>query len=209
MKYVKILGLAAVLATALAALLGTASASATVLCKTYVSPCPAAWDYPANTVIHATLKPGTSLALRSTGGTLEATCAGSTIKGKTTNTGGEMETVNGNIEAFEFAECAQVSAATQLGTFEIHYVGPNTTGTLTSKNAKLTFVMAGLTCTYGTGAGTSLGVMESDETMTAELTVNATLNKAEGSFLCPSDSVLTASYVITAPTPLYFKKKTV
>ena len=40
MRYMKMLDLAAAAAMALIALLGTGSASATVLCSEYVTPCP-------------------------------------------------------------------------------------------------------------------------------------------------------------------------
>ena len=63
MKYVKMLGLAAVAAMALMAFLGASSASATVLCKTHItSGCAAAgWDYAGP--LEASLKPGTSAFL--------------------------------------------------------------------------------------------------------------------------------------------------
>jgi hypothetical protein len=80
---------------------------------------------------------------------------------------------------------------------------------LTSSKAKLTTGgIFGTSCTYGTGSGTSLGVLESDEKTEAELSLEATLAKEEGGFLCPATAVWKAKYVITSPKPLYFKEKT-
>lgn len=208
MKYVKMLGLAALAALALSALLGSGSASATVLCKTYVTPCPAGWDYPAGTEIHASSKAGTSVVLRDTSGNELNTCTSSTIKGKTTNTGSATETVVGNIESLTLTGCKNTTTVLALGSFEIHYVGPKTKGVLTSSKAKVTDVIFGVSCAYGTGSGTQIGVLESDETTEAELSVEAVLTKEEGGFLCPGSAVWVAKYAITAPKPLYFKEKT-
>lgn len=207
MKYLKMLGLVAVAAMALTALLGTGSASATVLCKTYVTPCPTGWDYGAGTEIHATTAAGTTVEVRTTSGTVLKTCKSSTIKGKTTNTGSATETVLGNIEEMTFTECTRSVAVLALGTFEIHYVGPKTKGVLTSKGAKITTNTIFGSCTYGTGSGTQLGVLESDEVTEAELNLEAVLTKEEGSGLCPADAVWLAKYKITSPKPLYFKEK--
>jgi hypothetical protein len=57
MKYLKMLGLAAVAAMALTAVLGASSASAaTFLCKTNANPCPE--HYPTGTTLSGSLEPG-------------------------------------------------------------------------------------------------------------------------------------------------------
>jgi len=97
MKYVKMLGLAAVAAAALMAFVGASTASATVLCKTAGtgSPtgttCPANQAYPAGTAITAVNK-GT-VKLDTTFKTIE--CSGSEVKGSTSNEGSATETVTG------------------------------------------------------------------------------------------------------------------
>lgn len=209
MKYLKMLGLAVVAAMALSAFLGAGSASATVLCKTYVTPCPAAWDYPAGTEIDASLAKGSSAVLSSTSGTVLNTCTDSTFKGKTTNTGGAAETVDGNVESMTFANCSSSIAVLALGKFEIHYVGPKTSGALTFIGSKATMLTFGVDCIYGTGSGTQVGVMTSEEGMeNAEADVEAILAREEGSLLCPNTISWKAKYVITTPKPLYFKEKT-
>ena len=207
MKYLKMLGLAAVAAMALTALLGAGSVSATVLCKTYVTPCPKGWDYAAGTEIHATEAAGVSSVFSSTGAETFDECADATIKGKTTNTGSATETVVGNIEAMTFSECTSTLTVLEMGQFEIHYLGPKTKGALTVKKTKVTGTLFGVSCIFGAGSGTEIGVMESDESTEAEITVEAVLAKEGGSFLCPGDIVWDAKYVITSPKPLYFKEK--
>ena len=208
MKYLKMLGLAAIAVMGLTALLGAGSASATVLCKTYVTPCLTGGDYGAGTEIHATTAAGATVVLKDTAGNVLNTCKSSTINGKTTNTGSATETVVGNIELISFSECTNSIALLNLGGFEIHYVGPKTKGSFTSSKAKATTSTVFGSCIYGTGSGAELGVMESDEMTEAELNVEAVLTKEEGSAaLCPGDIRWVAKYSITKPKPLYFKEK--
>jgi hypothetical protein len=210
MKYVKILALAAVAATALMALLGTSLASATVLCKENAIPCPELKVYPAKTNVSATTEPKTSVVFRSTGGTELSTCSFSTIEGQTEKKGGEKEPIVIPIAQLSWFECTSIVLTRELGTLEIDYIGPETRGTFTMKNVRVTVSAFGVTCTYGTGAtaidiGTAKGT--TSETSPATLTVSAVVPKVEGSFLCPADAVWEGSYNITEPAPLYFKEK--
>src|SRR5215470_1129708 len=96
MKYVKMLGLAAVAAMGLMAFLGASTASATVACKTQLTAnCHSSgWAYPAGTLWDASLEPGSTAILEATsGGTLEDTCTESTVAGKQENTGSSSETI--------------------------------------------------------------------------------------------------------------------
>lgn len=213
MKYLKVFGLAAVAAMALTALLGTGSASATVLCKTSPIPCPAGWDFDAGTEIHASTPDGISSSIATTSETLLETCADATFKGKTTNTGSATETVKGTVDAMTFTECTKTIDVIKNGSFEIHYIPkpdgkPNTRGELTLKNTSVTANTVVGSCVYGTGSETSVGEMTSEEEGTeAEIHVKAVLSKESGSFLCPTDVVWTSNYKITAPKNLRFKDK--
>jgi hypothetical protein len=60
MKYLKILGLAAVAAAAVMSIAGAGSASATVLCSTTADPCPAGQKWPT-LVVDFTISPGFSV----------------------------------------------------------------------------------------------------------------------------------------------------
>lgn len=213
MKYVRMLGLAAVAALVTMASLGSGSASATVLCKTTPIPCPAGWDWGVGTEIHATTGTGDSSVFATTAESTLATCAGSTIKGKTTTTGSATTTVKGNIEAMTFTECTGTVDVIAKGEFEIHYVPkpdnkPNTRGELTVIGTTVTVTTFGVSCVLGTGSGTAIGEMTSEEgTEAAEIHVKAILPKQEGSFLCPGDVVWTTNYKFTSPKPLRFKDK--
>jgi hypothetical protein len=207
MEYVKTLGLAAVAATALMALLGAGSASATVLCSTYMSPCPVGWNEPAGTEIDMTLKAGTSQTIFSTGGTLVETCTTSTFKGKTTNAGSATETIKGNVEKLTFENCGSEIKVVSTGAFEIHYVGPTTKGGLTTSGTHLTVVDFGVSCDYFTGSSwVEFAAMESDESISPEANVESVFTKEAGGFLCPGSVVIGGHYLITKPTKIFFKK---
>jgi hypothetical protein len=206
MKYLRMLVLPALMASALAVLLGAGSASATVLCSEYVTPCPKGKALKAGTAIELSLRG--SLAIRDVGSNLIDTCTASTVKGKTTNEGSATETVEGDVTELKFEKCTSTFKTLKNGTFEIHYVGPKTTGDLISIGAEVTVSTFGVSCDYGTVGGVNLGLLESDETETPDFEEEATLPKEEGGFLCPGSIVARAEYLITAPAKIYFKEKT-
>jgi hypothetical protein len=211
MRYIKILGLAAVAAMALTAFLGAGSASATVLCKTtpVSGVCPTGWHYPEGTTIDATVD-GT---VRLVAGPIDNTCTTSTVKGKTENTGSASETVRGSIETLTFTGCTCPVTVIKNGSLEIHSIAGSNNGTLTGKNSEVTVSCSGVSCIYGTSAtGTHLGTVTGSATDTGNATVDlgnletgkgASLEKKGGSFLCPSTGEWTGHYWITEPHPLW------
>jgi hypothetical protein len=210
MKYLKMLGLVAVAAMALMAMLGAGSASATVLCKENAIPCPELKVYPVKTNVSATTEPETTVVFKSTGGTELSTCASSTIEGQTEKKGGEKEPVVIPIAQLSWFGCTSNVLTRELGTLEIDYIGPETRGTFTMKNVRVTVSVGGITCTYGNAGGPiDIGTAKGspNETSPATLAVASVVPKLEGSFLCPADAVWEASYYITEPIPLYFKEK--
>ena len=210
MKYVKMLGLAAVAAMALMAFIGASSASATVLCSESgkTTNCASSGkDYAAATTISASLDSGTSAVLKTTGGLIENTCTTSTVEGPTANTGGATETVRGTVEAAKltFSNCSNTTDVTEGGELEIHWISGTDNGTLTAKNFAVTQILAGITCTYTAGTGTDLGTVTGGSPAT--LDVNAVVNKSAGGFACPSTAVWVANYTVTSPSPLYVSEK--
>jgi hypothetical protein len=201
MKYLKMLGLAAVAATALMAFLGASSASATVLCKTTATPCGASWHWPKGTAFDASLDPGTSALLTMTNGNPVVTCTESTVKGETENTGSASETVGITITELSFpqASCNNTVDVTEgHGTIEIHWIEGTHHGTVTAKGFGVTVVEFGLSCTYTAGAtGIDLGTLTGGSMGTMD--INAVVLKKEGSFLCPSTAIWNAKYTITSP----------
>lgn len=205
MKYPKALGLAAVAAMALTALLGAGSASATVLCKTALEEgCAGTWDYPAGTEIDLSLVGTTSTS--GTSGELLDTCTESTSKGSTTNTGGASETVDWNLTVYSSSNCTGTTDTISNGSLEVHWIAGSTNGTVTSKNTQATKIIpGGVSCTYGTGAsGSDLGTLEGGAEPT--LHVKTPLAKLAGSFLCPGEVVWDGFYAVTSPQPLYVSK---
>jgi hypothetical protein len=200
MKYVKMLGLAAVAAMALMAFIGASSASATVLCKTNLSSgCAAAgWDYSGP--LESSLAPGTSAFLENTSGTIEDTCTGSTVKGEANTPAGATGTVTGAVTTANlgWSGCSQTTATVHGGTLEVHNIAGTSNGTLTAKEFEVTIVLFGVTCTYGAGAGIDLGTVT--EGNPATIDINTVVNKTAGNFLCPSTSTWKGTYQITAPT---------
>jgi hypothetical protein len=200
MKYVKMLGLAAATAMALTALFGASSASATVLCKTYETPCAVAWTYGTNLEITATLQAGSTLEVRDIHEVLLDTCTGSTIVGKTTEAGTKTTPVVGPNESETFTGCTGTTTVIKKGGFKVNYLGPFTKGEFILTNDNVTFVEAGISCTYGSGAEDEVGVVESDEsTSYGEINFEGEFAKEGGSFLCPAVVFWTGKYLITKP----------
>lgn len=211
MKYLKMLSLAAVAAMVLVALLGAGSASATVLCTKYETPCPKGEDYEPGTKIDATLEPETSLIFKTTTGTLLNTCTSSTIEGKTSTTGSATETVSAVLTTLTFGGCTGKTVEHWLGELEIHYIDDPknaTKGTLTMKATTVTMELFGVNCVYGTGAAAHIGTFTSDDSMTyATIDFKTNLAKQQGGFFCPTTIVWEAAYNVTSPKPLYVKKE--
>jgi hypothetical protein len=81
------------------------------------------------------------------------------------------------------------------GSLAITNVG-GTKGTVTGSGTVITITIPNVTCLYGTGNGTHLGVLGS-------LIVNATLNELEPKkLLCPDTVLWTAEYSTTSPSNL-------
>lgn len=200
MKYLKILGLAAVAATALMAFIGAGTASATVICTTKPTggECPAGWDYPAGTVGKASLKSGTTVVLESTSGSTLVTCSESTVGGTSENTGGATSTVKSILTSLTWGGCTTTVDTLNAGTGELHWISGTTNGTLITFNNLVTTNIFGVSCSYGTGAaGTDMGTTVGGNP--GSLTVKTVINKQEGGFLCPSTTLFTAEYIATEP----------
>jgi hypothetical protein len=216
MKYVKMLGLAAVAAAALMAFVGASSASATVLCKVEGTgtptgtTCPAEKAYPAGTEIHAV---NTSTAILE-GEPFNIECKKSTVKGKTNNEGSATETVSGPIEVLTFEECG-TSTVTVLkkGTLEIHWINPvdeggketgSHDGTLTASGQEVTTetstIFGKVHCIFVT-QNADLGTLKGGNP--ASFTANAIISKISTNALCPEPGRWTASYEVTTPKPLF------
>jgi hypothetical protein len=202
MNHLKMLGLAAVAAAALTALVGTGSASATVLCKATETPCLEFNKYPVGTFAHGSLAPGTSAAFKTTGGDTVLTCTNGTIKGELSQAGSATQTPSGTGSAanVNWTGCDKTMHTISGGEIEVHHITGTDNGTVIVKNFQTTINLFGVSCTYGYGAGTDIGVLTGGKEPTLDIKV--VLNKTAGGFICPTHVVGEALGVLTEPTEL-------
>src|SRR5215218_2747337 len=198
MKYVKILGLAAVAAMAMMAFASGASAASLYTTE----PVGTGKTLPAGTTITSSLTGGTA-KLEDTKGNVLDTCTGGGVTGKTTNTGGAGVNVTGNVEkaGVTWTGCTVPTTTTEGGTLEIAWTSGNN-GAVTGKGFKVSIntILFG-SCVYTLGAGTSLGTLQGSTTGTASLVIKATVTKVSG--ICESTGIWNATYTVTSPDPLH------
>lgn len=195
MKYLKMLGFAAVAAMALTAFTAS-SASATTLEI-------AGTTQNSSVTITASLEPGTSLVTRTTGGLFANTCKESHLHATTTSpyTGHE---VHGLLSTLSFGSCSEEKVVVDNpGSLSITNIAGTTDGTVTSTGAIMTFPSPFGTLTCKTGAGTDIGRLTGATNGTTNKTQHATidLNAVINCGIIPS-ALWTASYIITSPTEL-------
>jgi len=195
MKYIKMLGLAAVAAAALMAFLGAGTASATELYN-------GATTLKSGTVLDFSIEPGTTPKLTETTGGLLDECKSSTFKGDITGAGSSTTTVTGTITQLTWVECTFPTVTTIPGKLEIHHITGTTNGTVTSDaeiGVTINTVFFG-SCVYGVKAGADIGTLTGNVTP-ATLDAHAVAVKLSGSaFACPETATWEASYIATEPT---------
>ena len=198
MKYIKVIGLAA-MAMALMAFVGAGTASATTL------------DNGSGTM----LEPGASIdaslsgsaELTNTEGTqVLDTCTTGTIEGVTTNTGSSTETVRGDVttENLTWANCTNPTKTLQGGELEIHWIEGTSNGTVTGTTFEVTVSVFGVSCTYGLTNNDTMvhvGTLNGSDTAPS-IAINTSVPKRVGGFLCPSSAKWKATYNVTTPTGL-------
>jgi hypothetical protein len=193
MKYLKMLGLAAIAALALMAF-GAGTASATKLCTD--SACTTL--YPEGETLHSVLKKG-NIAKLTSGGSTVAECEESTTHG--TGTDNNTEWVVTHLSTLTWGKCNQTTHTVAPGTIEFMTVGSNQV-VVRGQNTEVTLKLFNISCTYGTGAGTTLGTMTGGSAPIIEL--NTTFIKTAGSFVCPETVGWDVEYEIIAPHALFF-----
>lgn len=211
MKSVKLIGLAAIAALAIAAVLGAGSASAaeTALCKvggTGMSPyCPSSERYPSNTKFSATPKSGTKITISTSLATVE--CSESTISGSTSAESGEPLPLS--VSGWTLGGCTLHSggACTATAAKSSPYSGSlnrteESKGTLSigsggSGNPGWTVECGStLQCTYTLEAQFAFN----GEPSSAEFT-GSKLSLAKSGFLCGKTNTLSATYTVHSPEP--------
>jgi hypothetical protein len=197
MKHLKTLGLAVALAAALTALLGTATASATVICKNNLNTKACSEPYPVGTKGTASLKG--SMILETLGGEVLDTCTGSTVSSTLENPGSATTTVKSGLSSITFSGCTNPVVTLNPGSAELHHIAGTDNGTLTTQKTEITINgIFGTSCVYGTGASLDMGTTVGGNP--GSMTINTIVPRISGSFVCPVEARLTATYVATSPT---------
>jgi hypothetical protein len=183
MKYVKMLGLLAVAATALMAF-----ASAAVAGSTLTSP--EGETYTGNIV-------ATSTNSELSGSFITVKCSHSEAKGKVEQHG--SENAGGKVTSLTFSECNYKTTVKNEGTLEI-----SSTGTVTSKGAGVEIETSVGTCVFTTNATTGTTVGSLTEGKGASMDINsASIPRTSGSFLCGGSGTWNGSYDLTTPNDLW------
>ena len=204
MKYLKMLGLAAIAAGALMAFAGAGTASATGL--TCTEPLGTTVNCPSPVTIHAVNE-----GIITLDSAVKIECEESTVHGPAT-TGSSTETPNGAIETLTFSKCGGWTVTVKnKGTLEIH-TDPmdaetglaNRNGILTSKGAEVTVEGFGLHCIYGTPESTEIGTVTGSSVTggTAVLHITAQIKRIggrSGAFCGGEFSSWTGTYSVTTP----------
>lgn len=200
MKYVKMLGLAAVAAAALMAFVGAGTASASVVCSTTVSPCPAGRAWATGTTVDFSSK---SAVLADTFEVVKNTCEG-TVSGTLTN-GSSTATAKLTVGAagLTWSKCTRTADTIKGGTLEIHNVAGTSNGTITASGfevtSKIPSIVGEISCVFETGTGLDIGTLTEGNPAVAD--INAVVRPIPGSNAnCPSTANWTATYTVTSPS---------
>jgi hypothetical protein len=190
MKYLRMLGLAAVAAMTLMAFLGAGSASAATACTTNTSPCTA-----PITTLGASLEAGSSTVLTSTSSETLNICTSSAVHGNVTNAK-KGSSATGPITTLSFTNCTKTTHVLKSG--ELSF---NDSGVLVSKGWEFTITLFGVSCSFGSGMGITIGTVTGGTP--GKWSIRAIFRKTFGGFLCPEEAQLTANYVVTNHTSAY------
>ena len=202
MKHLRSFGTLLALVLTAVALAGVGTASATELYAGNTT-------VPAGTTFHITMEPGTSALASDTSLNPIDTCTTTTVHGTWTTTGSPTTTpllaISSLTNGGAGDPCTQATSTLTNGNMEIHHIAGTDNGTVTSSGTVVQLTVFGISCNYGTGPGTDLGIL-TGKTNTSEhatVDVNAIINEQEPKkFLCPDTSRWIGSYIITSPTGL-------
>lgn len=197
MKYPKILGLAALAASALMVFAGAGTASASVFCHSTTTPCAQKWS--TGTEIDFTLQ-GTA-EWKTTGGTIFKTCTGGTIRGPLINSGGASETVKVSISKSDFVwnGCTANTSTNEGGELEIHSISGSDSASVTIKGFSFTTNTIFGSCNYGFPNWTSFATLAGSATGNASINITTILSLKSGP-ACPADIEWVEAFAQTEPS---------
>jgi hypothetical protein len=195
MKSLKALTLFASAALGLMALAGAGTASATTLFTDSNLTIP----YKAGTEVHLSLTNGQKVVFTDGSGNPLISCTASTMATKTSNETGTN--VSSSITSLTFGGCDTTVDVLVNGWLEIERTGPNE-GKVVGKGSQVTVTIFGVTCTYGTATGTTLGTFKGGSAPILNI-AQVGLTKVAGGFLCASTWGIDANYTFSTPHALY------
>jgi hypothetical protein len=196
MKYLKMLVLAAIAATALTAFAGTGTASAAgVLCSTQTAPCNSKW---ANGTTTTWSLSEIIIILRETGGETLDSCNKSSVSASLTN-GSSTTNASGPISSLTWEECTWTTTTIQNGGLEVVSAGSHNGTVKANSEIRWTISIPFFgSCVYGFTAGTTVGTITEGKPATFD--GNAVVSKLSGSSItCPSTAILIFVFRQTAP----------
>jgi hypothetical protein len=189
MKYLKILGLAAVSAMALAGIAATASATTYEIKKVTQN---------KSVTFVASLEEGTSALVQTTTGGFASTCTSSKLSAETLSPF-SANSIGGPITELFFSSCTNEKVEVHKpGSLSVAWKAGTTHGTLTSSQTEIRFPSPFGTLSCSTGAGTDIGVLTGVASGQATIDIKAVINCG---FLV-SSALWEASYVVTSPEGL-------
>jgi hypothetical protein len=187
MNYLKMLGLAAVMAVALLSFAGAASANPLTS--------------PEGTGYTSTLKAESEGTTKLHFSSYTEECS-SSFEGKVESH--TATTAAGALSSLSFSGCTYPITVLNTGTLDIHSTGSGT-ATVTSTGTEISMETPGGTCVFTTNA-TDIGTLTDTSITKGNATIDlnsAKIPRTGGNFLCGEFGTWTGSYKITTPSTLY------
>jgi len=206
MKYLKMLGLAAVAAAALMAFAGAGTASASVVCSTTVSPCPVGQKW-GNVAVDFSSEnesgTGAGKTVFETGSDFLKNECESTVQGTLTN-GTSTATAKLSGITLTWSSCNRHTTTLKTGTIEIHNVAGTSNGTVTASGFEWTMQFPAIfgeevSCVFETGTGLGLGTLTEGNPATMDVSTTVALATNQDP-RCPSEPRWTGKYKFTTPS---------
>lgn len=201
MRFLKIIGLAVMVATAVMAV-GAATSSATVFCKNNANTSTCSEKYKIGTVGVASSEG--SFVLETTGGSILNTCTSVSVEKEQVEEGSSTTTVVGTVAAsdIKLSGCTTTTDVLEGGKGEVHWISGTDNGTGTANGGAVTISIFGTSCVYGLGSEMKdWGVLVGGKP--ASMSVNNLAVKVSGGFLCPAEARATGKLVLTSPSVGY------
>jgi len=197
-KYLKMIGLAAVAAMALMAFVGAGTASADEICTVAANPCSSKITKVEASLVGSAKLEGGEITLDT------CTAGGVTI---TSITGGAGVKPSGSVTTADLTwgtsktPCTSPTTTIKGGTVDASEASAGGT-TLTATGIEVTInnFLVG-SCTYGVGGGLDLGSVANGGN---ELVINKNVIRTAGGPGCPAEATWNATYKITNHTAVYY-----